>query len=84
MSGRKKDVLVLDEKYTDPKTGVEVINSLCFAVWADADKKSAIESVEGVSWVFQEREKTLYRVYIDQRYDREYLKREVEAAILIA
>lgn len=82
-NGRKHDVLILDEKYTDPRTGVEVINNLCFEVWADAEKKSAIEAVEGVNWVFQEPSaKTHFKVYYDQRYEREYLKREVEAAVL--
>ena len=48
-------------------------------------KKETIKDVDGVSWVYQESfQKTKYTVYFDQRYDREFLKREVEAAIKCA
>jgi len=84
MTGRKQDVLIIDEKYTDPRTGVEVINSLCFTVWADERMKSVIQGVEGVTNVFNIPTPTCFSVYYDQRYERDFLKREIEAAILCA
>ncbi len=34
-TGRKADILIEDEKYTDPRTGVEIVSELSFTVWAD-------------------------------------------------
>jgi len=80
-TGRKTDILILDEKYTDPRTGVEVINTLCFTVWADEDMKEVIKSVEGVVNVYNIPVPTQFSVYYDQRYDREAVKAEIVAAI---
>lgn len=79
-NGRKTDFLILDEKWTDPRTGVEMISDTNFKVWADAEMKAVIESIEGITWVFQEHG-TRFTVYYDLRYDRETLKQEVAAAI---
>ena len=84
MTGRKQDVLIIDDKYTDPRTGVEVINNLCFTVWADERMKSVIKGVEGVVNVYNQISPTCFSVYYDQRYERDFLKREIEAAILCA
>lgn len=81
-NGRNQDILIVDEKYTDPRTGVEVVNERCFTVWADADAKAAIESVEGVTNVYVGIAGTQFYVYTDPRYDREFIKREIEASIL--
>ena len=82
-SERKVDVLIEDELYTDPRTGVEMRNERCFKVWADAETKEAIEKVEGVSWVFSDKfTPTHFTVCYDKRYDVESIKREVEAAVL--
>ena len=82
MNGKLRDVIINDNKYIDPQTGMEIIDSTCLDVWADANKESVIEKVKGIAWVFKEPTKTHYRVYCDPRYDREFLKREIEAAIL--
>ena len=80
-NGRKVDVLIEDVFYTDPKTGVEMMFDY-FQVWADAGLKDLIKSVEGVTNVFAPMTETCYSVYCDKRYDREFIKREVEAAII--
>ena len=82
MNGKKTDVLIIDEKYTDPRTGVEVLNHLCFTVWADENMKETIKAVEGVVNVYNIPTPTCFSVYYDQRYEREFIKREIEAAIL--
>ena len=82
MNGRKKDVLIEDYMSTDPRTGVEVKSDWQFKVWADAGLKELIQSVEGVVSVFCTLRETEYTVYIDKRYDMEFIKREVESAIL--
>lgn len=84
MNGRKFDVLFEDQKYTDPRTGVEVVMDSCFTVWADADTKDTIARVEGVTNVYNFPTATQFTVYFDKRYDREYIKREIKAAILCA
>ena len=80
-NGRKTDVLIEDVFYTDPKTGVEMMLDY-FQVWADAGLNSLIESVEGVTSVCTPFAKTCYSVRYDKRYDRDFIKREVEAAII--
>lgn len=82
MNGRKTDVLIKDVFYTDPKTGVEIMNDRCFTVWADAKLKELIKGVEGVTNVYNTFGDTEYSVYFDARYDREIIKKEVEATIL--
>lgn len=77
--GRKQDVLFEDFTYTDPRTGVQMTGD-SFYMWADAGLKDLIEGVEGVQNAYAEKSK--YHIYIDPRYDREFLKREIEAAIL--
>lgn len=81
-NGRITDVIIKDDIYTDPRTGLEVVNSLCFTVWADEDMKETIQAVEGVTKVYNQIASTNFSVYYDQRYDREFLKREIEAVIL--
>jgi len=80
-SGRKVDFIFEDEKYTDPRTGVEIVNNLCFTVWADERMKEVIKGVEGVTNVYNIPTPTQFHVYYDQRYDRDALKAEISAAI---
>ena len=64
------------------------ITSSTFKVWGNCDMcKETIEGslkVEGVTNVYNNFAKTLFHVYIDARYDKEYVKRDIEAAILCA
>lgn len=80
-NGRMKDVIIENEFYTDPRTGVEIMSD-CFIVWADAAMLETIKAVEGVTNVYNQITPTKFSVYYDKRYDREFVKREIEAAIL--
>lgn len=53
-TGKKEDII-----YTAWKNDIEL--------WADENKGSLIESVEGVNSVFSK--KSYYNVYLDKRYD---------------
>ena len=79
--GRKSDVLIEDAMLTDPQTGVRAASDFYFNVWADTGLESVISAVDGVSHCM-ETAKSHYIVFVDRRYDMEFVKREVEAAIL--
>ena len=81
-NGKLKDVIIEDEYYTDPRTGVEMMNQLCFTVWADESMLETIKAVAGVTNVYNQITKTKFHVYYDKRYDRQFIKCEIEAAIL--
>lgn len=80
-NSRMVDILIEDYKYTDPRTGVEIISDWYFIVWADEDMKSVIEAVEGIDKACNTTFKTRFEVCYDKRYDREALKAEITAAI---
>lgn len=83
MNGKKKDILIEDKKFTDNRTGVESVSDRTFVVWADAGMKDVISAVDGVVAVYSGQPyETKYDVFVDPRYDFEFIKREVEAAIL--
>ena len=82
-NGKKTQILFEDMKNTDPRTGVEAVSQRNFRVWADKGMQEVIAAVEGVKHVFVYQE-TEYVVYIDPRYDFEFIKREVEAALICA
>lgn len=84
MSGKKQDVIIEDVTNTDPRTGVESISQTQVTVWADERMKEVIQKVEGVTNVYNIPTPTLFHVYIDARYNKEYVKRDIEAAILCA
>ena len=83
MNGKKKDVLIEDKMYTDNRTGVESVSDRTFVVWAGAGMKDVISAVSGVVAVYSGQPyETKYDVFVDPRYEFEFIKREVEAAIL--
>ena len=82
MNGKNVVVIIEDRKNTDQRTGVEYTSNW-INVYADAGMKEIILKVEGVVSVTK-MEDTEYMVKLDPRYDREYVKREIEAAILTA
>ena len=84
MSGKKQDVIIEDVTNTDPRTGIESVSQTQVNVWADERMKDVIKKVEGVTNVYNIPTPTLFNVYIDARYDKEYVKRDIEAAILCA
>ena len=84
MNGKLVEYLIHDFEYINPETGLKVIDEGSFWVWADAGYKKLFEKVEGIILVFAEHPGTHYHIYIDKRYDIEYIKREVEAIIRCA
>ena len=82
MNGKNVDVIIEYRKNTDQRTGVEYTSNW-INVYADTGMKDIILKVEGVVSVTK-MEDTEYMVKLDPRYDREYVKREIEAAILTA
>lgn len=79
-TGRIKDVLIEDIYEEDKRTGVEFLTRR-FYVYADKGLKNILLSVDGVMDVVALRE-VQYVIYLDPRYDREFVKSEIEAAIL--
>lgn len=79
MNGRLTDVIIEDFVVKDD-TGIPQFWH--FNVWADVGSKELIESVEGVTFVF-DYFAPRYEVNVDPRYDREYLRAEIEAIIKI-
>lgn len=83
MNGRKQDILIENKIYTDNRTGIETVSDRSFVVWADAGLNDVIKSVDGVTVVYSNQPyATKYDIFTDPRYDIEFIKREVEAAIL--
>ena len=82
MNGKQIDVLIKDRFNTDSRTGVEILSEQWVNVYADAGMKETILKVAGVISVTK-MEETEYMVKLDIRFDRDFVKREIEAAILI-
>jgi len=80
--GKKTEILIFDVKYTDHRTGVETVSDQNMTVWADADMKPVIEGVAGVANVYNTITSTEFSVDIDRRYDIEFVKKEITAAVL--
>lgn len=79
MNGKLTDVIIEDEYDTDQRTGVRSL-ALRLIVWADPGMEESIKRIEGIHRVFNFPDSpTQYHIYLDPRYDREYLKREIEA-----
>ena len=77
--GRMTDVIVEESFYTDPRTGVEKFLEL--TVWADRGYENIIKAVPGVAHAYT-MNGVRYSVTVDPRYDRDFVGREIEAAIL--
>jgi hypothetical protein len=76
--GKLRDVIVEDNEFRDPQTGISKLSGL--RVWADAGNRELIRNIPGVS--FASEANTLYTIELDPRYDREFVKREIEAVLL--
>lgn len=48
--------------------------NFCLIVWADAGHKEKIESIEGVHYVSYTDGSCQYNVFLDPRYDKDYVK----------
>jgi hypothetical protein len=80
--GKLTNVLIKDIVYTDPKTGMEINASNEITVWADDGVKETIKNIPGVTNVYTHISPTQYDVYLDPRYDKQFVKAEIEAAIM--
>ena len=81
MEGKLTDVLI-EEQYLKDDTGLATFYQ--FYVWADAGMKNVILAVPGVLTAYDFPFPPRYEVCIDPRYDREFVKAEIEAAIKCA
>lgn len=56
-----------------------------FDVWVDGDPRVILENIEGITNVYQSPIEDVPRwtVYIDPRYDRDYIAKEIEAQLKI-
>lgn len=79
-TGRMKDVLIEDIYDEDKRTGVEFLTGRLY-VYADKGLKNLLLSIAGVMDIVILRD-VQYVVYLDPRYNREFVKSEIEAAIL--
>lgn len=77
MNGRLTDVIIEDSIGTDPRTGVQFFMS--FTVWMDASAREAVQAIPGVHRVFNTLGGNRFEIFLDPRYDREYLRAEIEA-----
>jgi|WetSurSiteA1Bulk_404760.scaffolds.fasta_scaffold01558_12 hypothetical protein len=77
--GRMIDVLVEENIGRDPATGMPKYFGLI--VWADSGMKDVIKNIPGVHYVSDY--STCYHVGLDPRYNKEFLKAEIEAQIKI-
>ena len=80
MNNRTTDVLVKDSIGINWQTGGEKIFG--FTVWADAGMGDIIRNIPGIHHVSDF--DTCYHVDLDPRYDREWLRSEIEAVIKCA
>lgn len=79
--GRVKDVVIKDNYRVDDATGMKVpCDSV--TVWADKGLIDIIKNVPGVASAFDIGGGFDYTVFFDPRYDREFVKQEIEAIIL--
>jgi hypothetical protein len=78
-NGRMIDVIVKDNIGEDRKTGLPIVFG--FIVWADTGMKDIIKNIPGVYRVSDY--DICYYVDLDPRYNREFLRAEIEAQIKI-
>jgi hypothetical protein len=81
-TGKKQDVLIENIWTEDQKTGLKNMQEGMLIVWADPKVLDVIKSVPGVSNAFCNISPVKYEVFLDPRYDREFVQKEIEAKIL--
>jgi len=82
--GKLTDILVLDCYREDQKTGLKILQEKELTVWADEQHKEIIKKTHGVTNVYNHTTPCEFDVFLDPRYDREFVKKEIEANILCA
>ena len=78
--GRNQDLIIEDFYLVDEITGEKNLSSM-LVVWADEGVENIVFKIDGVTNVAKQT-KTLYYVFLDPRYDRDFVKKEIEAKIL--
>lgn len=73
---------LIEDQYTIDDTGLRVQCRYYFRIWANAGLEKRFEKIEGVTDAFTVGGPTQYDIYIDHRYDIEFIKKEVEAVII--
>lgn len=79
MNGRLTDVIIEDNISEHPKTGLPIFFG--FIVWMDKSAVDAVKKIPGVS--IDPYSSNPYFIRLDPRYDREYLRAEIEAVAKI-
>ena len=77
--GRENDIII-EDVYLFNDLGIETLTGM-IVVWADEGLKELIFKISGISRVENE-SPFHYYVFLDPRYDREFVKKEIEAKIL--
>lgn len=62
-------------------TGQEIVNP--FLLWVDDNLIEKISEIEGISFIEPSKIRCLFQIYVDKRYDLEYIKKEIEAVVMI-
>ena len=75
-NGKRTDVLIEDFNIKDD---VGLKHFAWFYVWMDKSAVEAVKSIPGIEHVYNTLGDHQYKLYIDPRYDREYIKAEIEA-----
>jgi hypothetical protein len=79
MTGKQVDILI-EDAFTEDSTGIKVLAPYA-TLYADSGKADLLRKTEGVAMV-TDMGSTIYYIYFDKRYDRDWVKSEIEAAIL--
>ena len=82
-TGQFVPVLIEDE-YWFPHDPAKKTLARFITVCADPDMKKIIESVKGIESCHNHHAPSRYTVYLDPRYDREVVKRNIKDAIILA
>ena len=83
-TGRIADVLIKDQyMYPDNPDKKSLVYD-CVTVYADAGIAEIIAAVEGVRKCHKFLDEFTYHAYLDPRYDRETVKRNIKIAVIMA
>ena len=77
--GKRVDVIIEDNYGRDYDTGLRKFVGLL--VWADDGMLDITKAIPGIHAAFADT--TRYMVFLDPRYDKEFIEKEIEAQIKI-
>jgi len=81
-TGKMKDFIIEDKFIVDDNTGLKCLDENNIIVWADKGLIEILSKIKGITDVFNTGSDTKYSIYLDPRYDRNFIKKEIEAHIL--